>query len=307
MLVEVSKEVYRRYFLTDSNPFITEAFISLVEKKCERVIRLMKDDDVSIGLILGMKDGIITSPFSAPFGGFHYSHEHMFYDVVFGFLSNLRDYVAGEDFKKVLITLPPDPYQVNMNAKFVNAFIRLGFNMATPDLNNWVDLKKIDGTWCKNVVEQNCRKAIKNGLAWSIITDKKSIEDAYSVILRNRKVQCRKIYMTLDDILEVNTIIPVDFFAVKDLNGNCVGSSVFYRGHKKIVQCVFMGDDTEKRNMGIMNLMYKNCFEYYKNMDFDYIDLGISCLEGEPNTGLIRFKELHNCATSLRYTFSWSP
>ncbi len=101
MLVEVSKEVYRRYFLTDSNPFITEAFISLVEKKCERVIRLMKDDDVSIGLILGMKDGIITSPFSAPpFGGFHYSHEHMFYDVVFGFLSNLRDYVAGEDFKR---------------------------------------------------------------------------------------------------------------------------------------------------------------------------------------------------------------
>lgn len=307
MLVEVSKEVYRRRFPNDSNLFITEPFIGLVESRSERVVRLMKEDESSLGLILGIKEGIAKSPFSAPFGGFHYSHEHLSYQVVSDFLSDLKDYIVSEGLKKLCITLPPDLYQINMNAKLVNAFIRLGFTMATPDITNWADLQKFDGTWTKAVVGQNCRKAVKHGLTWSLVTDRKSMEDAYEVIFRNREEQGRKIYMTLDDLLEVNGIIPVDFFLIRDSNGTGIGAGVFYRGHERIVEGVFLGDDMEKRNLGTMNFLYKNCYEFYKELGFDYIDLGTSSLEGEANTGLIRFKELHNCFTSLRYTFSWAP
>lgn len=307
MLVEVSKEVYRRRFTTDPNLFITEPFIGLVENKCDRVVRLMKDDESSMGLILGIKEGVAKSPFSAPFGGFHYSHEHLFCNIVSDFLTDLKDYIAGEGLRQVCITLPPDLYQVSMNAKLVNAFIRLGFTMAVPDVTNWADLKNFDGTWTKGVVAQNCRKAVKYGLTWSLVTDRKSLEDAYGVIFRNREEQGRKIYMTLDDLLDVNRIMPVDFFLIRDSDGNGIGASVFYRGQEKIVTGVFLGDDMEKRNLGTMNYLYKNCYEHYKEMGFDYIDLGTSSLEGEPNIGLIRFKELHNCFTSLRYTFSWTP
>lgn len=307
MLVEVSKEVYRRHFTTDPNMFITEAFIDLVEKKCDKVIRLMRDGDSSIGLILGLKEDTIRSPFSAPYGGFHYSHEYMSYNVVFDFLSDLKDYVISRRLKNVSITLSSDLYQVNMNAKLVNAFIRLGFTMATPDITHWVSLKKFEGTWVKNVVAQNCRKAVKHGLTWSVVTDKKSMEDAYEVIFRNREKRERKIYMTLDNLLDVNRIIPVDFFLVRDSDGNSMGAGIFYRGHEKIVQGIFVGDDLKKRNLGVMNFLYKNCYEYYKEMGIDYIDLGTSSFEGEPNVGLIRFKELHNCLTSLRYSFSWAP
>ena len=307
MLVEVSKEVYRRHFTTDPNMFITEAFIDLIEKKCDKVIRLMRDGDSSIGLILGLKEDTIRSPFSAPYGGFHYSHEYMSYNVVFDFLSDLKDYVISRRLKNVSITLSSDLYQVNMNAKLVNAFIRLGFTMATPDITHWVSLKKFEGTWVKNVVAQNCRKAVKHGLTWSVVTDKKSMEDAYEVIFRNREKRERKIYMTLDNLLDVNRIIPVDFFLVRDSDGNSMGAGIFYRGHEKIVQGIFVGDDLKKRNLGVMNFLYKNCYEYYKEMGIDYIDLGTSSFEGEPNVGLIRFKELHNCLTSLRYSFSWAP
>lgn len=307
MLVEVSKEVYRRHFTTDPNMFITEAFIDLIEKKCDKVIRLMRDGDSSIGLILGLKEDTIRSPFSAPYGGFHYSHEYMSYNVVFDFLSDLKDYVISRRLKNVSITLSSDLYQVNMNAKLVNAFIRLGFTMATPDITHWVNLKKFEGTWVKNVVAQNCRKAVKHGLTWSVVTDKKSMEDAYEVIFRNREKRERKIYMTLDNLLDVNRIIPVDFFLVRDSDGNSMGAGIFYRGHEKIVQGIFVGDDLKKRNLGVMNFLYKNCYEYYKEMGIDYIDLGTSSFEGEPNVGLIRFKELHNCLTSLRYSFSWAP
>lgn len=307
MLVEVSKVEYRKHFPTDASPFISEAFVDLIEKKQDRVVRLMKEGDPSIGLLVGLKDGKLCSPFSAPFGGFHYNHEYMFYNVVHEFLSDLKEYVSREGLKQVVITLPPDLYQVNMNAKLVTAFIQLGYTMENPDVNNWVNLLEFDGKWTKSVVAQNCRKAIKHGLKWSIATEMKEYEEAYEVIHNNREEQGRKILMNLEDILEVKKVFPVDFFLIRENNGNSVGAAIFYRGHEKIVQGIFLGDDMEKRNLGVMNYLYMNIYQYYKEIGFEYIDLGTSSLKGEPNEGLIRFKELHNCKTSLRFTFTWRP
>jgi len=307
MLVEVSKKEYRRFFPTDASPFISEAFIELNEKKQDKVIRLIKKNNYSIGLLAGIKDGIMRSPFSAPFGGFHYRNEHLAYDLVYKFLSSLKEYALNEQLKKISITLPPDPYQINMNAKLINAFIRLGFKMETPDLNNVVNLKKFTGKWVKSEVAQNCRKAIKNGLIWSKVSDIDEMKEAYDVIHNNRTGLGRKIHMTLEDILDVKEVLPVDFFIIRDVEGNCVGAAVLYRGHEKIVQGVFIGGDLERRNLGVIDYMYLKLYNYYKEMGFDYLDMGTSSLQGDPNMGLLRFKEIHNSETSLRYTFTWAP
>lgn len=307
MLVEVSKKEYRRYFPTDPSPFISEAFIALNEKKQDKVIRLMKEGDFSMGLLLGLKDGVIRSPFSAPFGGFHYKQECIFYGVVYEFLIGLKKYVIERGLKHVSITLPPDLYQVNMNAKLVSAFIRSGFTMETPDLNNWVDLNEFKGEWVKSEIARNCRKAIKHGLSWLRVTGMEEMEEAYRVIHQNREGLGRKIHMSLEDILEVKEAFPVDFFIIKDSNGKCMGAAVLYRGHGTIAQGIFMGSDLEKRSWGIIDYMYMNIYNYYKKLGFDYLDMGTSSLEGEPNEGLLRFKEIHNGVTSLRYTFTWAP
>lgn len=306
MLVEVSKKEYRRFFPTDGNPFISEAFIELNEKKQDRVIRLIKEGDYSMGLLVGLKDGIMRSPFSAPFGGFHYRNEQLTYNLVYEFLSSLKKYALKEQLKEISITLPPEPYQVNMNAKLVNAFIRLGFKMETPDLNNVVNLKDFNGKWVKSEVAQNCRKAIKNGLVWSKTTDIDEMKEAYDVIHNNRTGLGRKIHMTLEDILDVKEVLPVDFFIIRDVDEICVGAAVLYRGHEKIVQGVFMGGDLERRNLGVIDYMYLKLYNYYKEMGFDYLDMGASSLQGDPNMGLLRFKEIHESETSLRYTFTWA-
>jgi hypothetical protein len=306
MLIEVSKDIYRRHFSSDPNPYISEDFISLVENKTDKVVRLMDSNDASMGLIGGLKDNYLCAPFSAPFGGLHYTHEHLSYEVVYDFIAGLKEFLREHGIHKITITLPPDLYQSNMNAKCINAFIRLGFKLLTPEIINWIDLKKFDGNWVKYTVAQNCRKAIKNNLSFHVVTDKQSINEVYMIIFRNREVQGRKIHMTLNDIVKVNTVMPVDFFLIKDHNDESMGAGVFYRGHEKIAQGVFVGDDLDNRSLGIMDLLYSSIYDYYKKMDYDFIDLGSSGLNGEPNIGLLRFKEIHNCAASLKYTFSWS-
>lgn len=306
MLIEVSKDLYRKHFPIDSNLYISEPFLELVRHKVDRVIRLMKRNDNSMGLIAGIKENAICAPFSAPFAGFHYTHEHLSYEVIENFLLQLKNFVIDNKLKSITITLPPDLYQTNMNAKCINAFYRLGYNMSTPEIIHWIDLKNFDGKWVKNTVAQNYRKAINNNLTFHVVSDEQSINGVYEIIFRNREIQGRKIHMSLSDIINVNTIIPVDFFLVKNLYGKKMGAGVFYRGHDKIAQGIFVGDDMEFRSLGIMDLLYSNIYDFYKKLGYETIDLGTSGLDGEPNIGLIRFKEIHNCAASLKFTFSWS-
>lgn len=61
MLVEVAKDIYRRHFPNDSNLYISESFLELVSGKADRIIRLMKRDDNSIGLVAGIKNGVIRA------------------------------------------------------------------------------------------------------------------------------------------------------------------------------------------------------------------------------------------------------
>ncbi|MFA6701539.1 MAG: hypothetical protein WCR12_01625 [Dysgonamonadaceae bacterium] len=307
MLNNVSKDLYRSNFRTDTHFFLSEGFIEVVKNKTEEVFRFIKDDDTSIGIIFGLKEKILFSPFSAPFGGFHYTHEYISYNVINDFIADLKEYIIYNQFIGVYITLPPEIYQENMNAKFINSFIKLGFNMQTPDITNWIDLKKFDGTWNNRKVYQNIRKAYSNQLSCSITTEKELMQDAFNLISQNRIGQGRKIHMTFEEILELKKLISIDFFIVKNCNGELSGAAVIYHGHDSIVQAIFLADDINRRELRVIDFMYMKIFEYYKQMGFDYIDLGTSTSCGEPNIGLINFKERHNCASSLRYSFIWGP
>jgi hypothetical protein len=308
MLTNVSKDLYRKHFAEDPHPFITEAFIGLVEHKTDKVVRLIKPGNtVFFGLIAGVKDNILSSPFSAPFGGFHFVSDEVFYNEVYDFLTNLKEFVVEQKLQELQITLPPDIYNSSINAKFVNAFVRLGFTMHTPDIVSSLNLSHFNDSCVEKRIAERLRVAKRNNLSFIHVTDEKMMVEAYEVICNNRKMQDRQIYMEFSDLMNVSKIFPVDFFLVKDGNGENVGSAIFYRGHKKIVQAIFWGDIIPRRPLAIMDFLVINLFSYYKSMGFDYIDLALSSKDGIPNEGLIRFKETHCCVSALRYTFSWSP
>lgn len=307
MLKDISEKDYKNYFPYTPNPFISEDFTNLTKHKVDKVVRLIDSNnkDVAVGLVGGIKDNMLLAPYSAPFGGFHFRYEAIFYDRIYDFLLKLKQYVEEENLESLKIILSPEIYNPSINTKFVNAFLRLGFTMPIPDILSYVDLRFFNGEWVKSEVQQNCNRAMRNGLTFSHVTDKSSMEEVYEIILSNRKKQNRPIHMSLDDLIEVNNIIPVDFFLVRNYRGEGISSGVFYRGHEKIIHGVFVGDVLSARRLGGVDFMFLNLFNHYKEKGYDFIDLGKSSSDGEPNIGLIRFKEIHNCTSSLLYTFLW--
>lgn len=307
MLVEVSDKVYRQQFPNSPHPYISEQFIVQVKRKVDRVVRLMvKSEKVSMGLVAGIKNEVLLSPFSSPFGGFHFRHDNIFTREIDQFIIQLIDYASSQNIQKISLILPPDVYHHSFNTKMSNALLRNGFLTDLPEITNWIDLSQFKGEFsCRNA-RQNYNKSLQYKLSFQIVHDINEKEIAYQIVRENREKLGRPIYMTFNDLLNVNELWPVDFSLVKNIHGEAVAAAIFYRGHEKIVQGIFWGDNELGRYCRAMDFLCHKLWNHYKELDYSIIDLGTSSCGGLPNEGLIRFKEDHGCTSALRLGFKWN-
>ncbi len=84
-----------------------------------------------------------------------------------------------------------------------------------------------------------------------------------------------------------------------------VAAAIFYQFQKNIAYGVYWGDNLFGRKLKSMDFLSYNLWTYYKSLGFKYIDLGITTESGIPNEGLLRFKENHECNSSLRFRFKY--
>jgi hypothetical protein len=308
MLINVTRKSFRESFETDPHPFVSDGFIEVNKHKVDEVVRLIAEDEkVSMGLVGGIIDNTLRSPFSAPFGGFHFSHNQIHTGEIDRFMDLLKSYIVESGLKKVELKLPPDIYNLSTNAKTVNSLLRAGFLMSLPEITQWVDLEHFNGVYTNGSARTKYNQAVKNGLSFNAISDPEAMQSAYNLIRQNRIDFNRPIYMTYNQLDEVNKLWPVDFFQVTDKADKMVASAILYRGHAKIIQAIFWADNESGRSLRAMDFCLINLWNHYKKLGYNFIDIGISTENGIPNEGLIRFKETHEAYSSARFSFSWSP
>lgn len=308
MLPEILEAAYfRETFFKSFNPYISHPFLALNAGKVERIICLAnaaKKPD--IGLLLGVRNNQLLSPFSAPFGGFHYRHEAIYANEVDRFLSAVKQFFEESIFEKLVVTLPPDIYSSNMNAKLVSALIRCGYILQAADVTNYIPLGKVGDRYSERTARDYYMQALKHSLRFEEVKTDEEIEECYAIVKDNRSRMGRPIYMTSNDLKQMKQLWPVDFFLVKDLMGNGVAAAIFYRGHEYIAQAVLWGDSEQGRPLRAMDYMIFELCRFYKQIGYLFIDLGISTENSIPNSGLLRFKETHESYSGIRYTFSLS-
>ena len=308
MLIEVNSKSYNHYFPVNPHPFISVPFMELNKEKVNRVVRLIENaEKVYLGLVAGIKDGMLISPFSAPFGGFHYRHSNINIREIDHFLSLLQSYIVSQGLTKIEISLPPDIYDPSFNAKMINAFIRSNFSMATPEITNWIDLIKFTGVFTNVNTRNQYNQAVRFNLSFSQVSKTNEKLAVYELIRQNRERFGRPIHMSFRDLQNTEQLWPVDFFIVRDSEQNNLAAAILYRVHPKIIQTVFWGDNEQGRSKRAMDFFSMNLWNHYKQSGYEFIDLGRSSISGIPDEGLLHFKETHGCTSSLRFTFSWNP
>jgi len=304
MLIDTDKNTFRKYFPVDPNPFITEKFIELNSHKADRIIRLVEESaEPVIGLVAGVRNRVIKSPFSAPFGGFHFRKENVYVGEIDRFLKMLKEYAVANNMSRVEIATPPDIYHMTFNAKVISSLLRNEFHFTFPEVTNWVELDRFNGVYSQKNSREYYRQAERNNLTFCKSDDYQEKKKIFDLICENRARFGRPVYMTLDDVLSTGEIWPADFFKVESSAGQLVASAIFYRNHQNICYAVFWGDNDEGRPLRAMDYLILNLFMHYKEAGFKFMDLGISTEDGIPNEGLLRFKESHEAVSSLRYRF----
>lgn len=304
MIIEIEKSEYVKYFPIPPHPFISEKFIDLNSHKVDQIVWLVDDSGTAnMGLVAGVRNGTISSPFSAPFGGFHFKKENIYISEIDRFVNSLEAYAVTKDIKRIEIILPPFIYDGTFNSKVINSLIRNGYHNHIPELTNWIDLTEFEDNFTQKNSREYYRQALRNGLQFSITADESEKKMVYDVVAKNRARFGRHIFMTFDDIIATGDLWPVDFFKVTTSSGTLVASAIFYRFYSEICYAVFWGDNEEGRPLRAMDLLAFNLWSHYKKLGFRYVDLGISTEGGIPNEGLLRFKESHEATSSLRYKF----
>lgn len=304
-IVEVEAREYGEIFAKPAHVYNSVEFAQLNSHKAERLHHLVFDDGgARLGIILGERaDGVMYSPFSAPFGGFTANRPQQFeyFDMA---VELLKEYGAGRD-KRIVITLPPDLYDRRQIPLAVNALCRHAETRFV-DVNYHFDLTDFEH-YIQNI-ERSAKKNLNRALKENLIFNKVERGDtggkarAYGVIRRNREEQGYPLRMTCDDVMRTTEVIPADFFLLSHEGRDVAAAQVFHVA-KDICQVIYWGDLREYSSMRPMNLLAYRVFEHYRNQGLSILDIGPSTEDGVPNYGLCSFKKSIGCMASNKFSF----
>ena len=135
-ILEVTSEVFDITFPNPNHIFNSGAFSKLNEARFETVYYLIfKDTKTRLGIILGLKDKILLSPFSATFGGFEFVCEDIKLYQIDTALQSLFKWASAKKCIGIKIIPPPFYYKEDFLNKVTNCMYRAGFETQNMELN----------------------------------------------------------------------------------------------------------------------------------------------------------------------------
>lgn len=301
---EVDCHEYKAVFPSCPHVYNTVDFTELNRHKVDAVHYLLCDGShPKFGIVLGERNGVLLSPFSAPFGGFSYHRNHYITGMEKA-VSELKLYLNATN-QTARITLPPLAYNMAEQSKWA-AMMHTHGRLVGTDLNFSFTLSKVDNYW--KVLQCNAanmlRRSMENDFELQVVssTDTAAVETAYNVILQNHAEHGYPLRMTLDEVLNTIRIIPAHFFLLT-LHGEPVAAAQVFDVTPQVAQVINWGHLKEYSPLRPMNLLAYRLFEFYRRQGHTMLDIGPCRADGELNIGLCYFKESIGCEASPKYVF----
>ena len=305
-ILEVSAKEYAAVIGIPYHVFGTAAFNELNSFKCDEVSYLLfRESKFRLGLIGGIRDKMLQSPFSAPFGGYSYISTDIRLQYIDEAAELLKTWASGKGILSIKITLPPLVYDSSFISKQINCLWRHGFEISEVDLDYFFDLEYFNDSYLQHI-RYNSRKNLKIALSLSLKffickTDEEK-KLAYEIILKNREYRGYPLRMSWEEVSDTVRIIQVDFFIVNNNDQAPVASAIVFHVSESVVQVIYWGDLPGYSEFKPMNFISFKVFEYYKYSGKKVVDVGPSTENSMPNYGLCEFKESVGCKIDPKYT-----
>ncbi|MDO4332597.1 MAG: hypothetical protein Q4C58_07885 [Eubacteriales bacterium] len=292
----------------DRRIFFNEpSFTELNRDKVEEIYYLLvkKGNSPRFGMILGVKDGVAKSPFSAPYAYpvvISTAHVEAFDEAV----GALERYCIDNDIKEIRFTFPPFLYDEDILSVWTSAMYRAGYEPISIDINYILDLEALNREDYEMIIPKkgrsHLRKAKASGIEIVRCVEEKDIAEAYEVIVENHNAKGFPTHMSLKQLKDTFILVPHEVFLAK-LDGKGIASMIYYETSKDIVECIYSGYLLKYSNSGVMNLLSWYAIRFFGDKGYKYIDRATAGKDSIPNYGLCDFKESIGGKRSLKYSF----
>lgn len=299
---EIDRETFAQLFDRSAFVYNTTAFTELNRPKADEVIYLAAGDDKVIGgIVLGRRGDMLSSPFSAPYGGLVVNSAH-------GILSIMEvwEAITRYAFDKncgLKITLPPAFMENGLTVRSENALLQLG-GLPSVELNYHFDLTVGDiRDAFSGAGRKNLRRAERAGYECVMLDPtSENIERVYRIIAGNREAHGYDISMSLADVLATSAVATVHLFVLR-LGAEEIAAAYLHVPVSGIAQVIYWGDIPGYSESRPMNMLAFRIFEFYRTKGYRVVDVGTSNIDGHPNYGLCDFKEGLGCRPTAKFTF----
>ncbi len=290
------------------HPYNSSLFVELNRYKCEEIHYLIftKNDTPRLGLVLGENVANLVSHFSAPFGGFDIIGKEPSSDVLNESVLLLKNYLIDNQIRICTVIMSPLLYGKTILSKIANALLVNGFYVKYIDVNHYISVKnRTEDSFFSDfthAARKNYNKSLKHDFVFRA-NDDLDFSETYSIIKQNREHKGYRLMLSLDDVIDVSKIIPIDTFLLTSQDGQNVASAIVYRLSEKVVQIIYWGHHPDYDQQNPMNYLALKIFNYYAQQGFEIVDIGPSSSNSIVSSGLSNFKESLGCESDIKFTF----
>ena len=268
------------------------------------------DDGRLVGSLVGVVTGDeFRSGFSSPFGGVDLVRDPETPARINGLVATVCSELERLGLRWIRIDARA-PFYSHSESEMQFALLAQGFEIRGVELNHHLDLAGLRDAgdyvarldW--RVGQRALRRASALGLEFREATDLEQRGAAYDVLKSNRLAKGRPMRLSLDYLERLRVALPgrIRFFSLVAKGRACAAAITYLvRPHRWYV--VYWGDAGHDLTQSPMNLLAFSLVEAALAEKVAVIDLGISSVRGELNSGLAQFKESVGAEATLRFEF----
>jgi len=209
----------------------------------------------------------------------------------------------------ITMKLAPFSHNLALSSTMFNLLLRQVFELDNHELNYDMQVDKsafLDRVSYGN--NKRIRKCLRDGVTVAQV-ELNQLANVYAVIQENRLRRGFSVSMTAEQLGEMVSTFPdkVFLFAVweNEQRSKMIASAVCFAVSPSILYVFYWGDVAGVESYSPIALLASTIYEFCQNNGFHLFDVGTSTVAGEPNFGLINFKQHLGFSASLKPTFVW--
>ncbi|MEO1255013.1 MAG: GNAT family N-acetyltransferase [Bacteroidota bacterium] len=232
----------------------------------------------------------------SPFGSFFTKRNTNSFDI---FWNRIKEDLANEGVKHVEIRNPASIYDSFTKSEIIKG---LGFQILYSDLNQHISLNK---NVAIHQMQERKLKALKNeGFEFKKM-ENSLLETAHKFLTVCRQAQGLQINISWEQLKKLNEQLPGVYecfgvFREEKISALCITVKVT----DSIAYYYLPGTSPMFRNQSPMVMLIDGMVQYYKEMRFEYLDMGVSSYEGKVQETLKVFKERMGAEETEKITFT---